>query len=511
MSATAPTAILLPFAQRFFAVTNRVKVWEKSRRIGASWSAASIAAVRAAAQKTSKIRGMNVFYIGYNKDMALEFIQDCGFWAKEYNLVTKVAVEQEVFKDEDKDILSYVIHFASGHRITALSSRPTNLRGKQGLVVIDEAAFHDKLDEILKAALALLMWGGEVWVISSHNGVDSQFNELCEEIRSGKKPYYLQKTTLDDALTEGLYQRICLKLGQEWTPQAETAWRNELIDFYGDGADEELFCIPRFSGGSYFPSVLLDRCMAESDAPVIKLTLKDEFAVRPEQERYDQIQGWMDRELQPLLERLDLNLKTYYGMDFGRDGDLSCLLPLQELPNLTRRAPFALEMRNVPFEQQRQILFWLVDRFPRFCGGAMDARGNGQYLAEVAMQRYGATLIHMVKASVQWYAENWPKYKAGMEDDRLQLPPSSDWKDDHRQVQVIRGVPAIPDGKNKGTDGKPRHGDGAIAGLMAWYATLNAAAPIEFRSVPERGPGLKGFAGMGREVAVAGLEFGGFQ
>jgi phage FluMu gp28-like protein len=141
----------------------------------------------------------------------------------------------------------------------------------------------------------------------------------------------------------------------------------------------------------------------------------------------------------------------------------------------------------------------------------MDARGNGQYLAEVAMQRYGATLIHMVKASVQWYAENWPKYKAGMEDDRLQLPPSSDWKDDHRQVQVIRGVPAIPDGKNKGTDGKPRHGDGAIAGLMAWYATLNAAAPIEFRSVPERGPGLKGFAGMGREVAVAGLEFGGFQ
>lgn len=36
------------------------------------------------------------------------------------------------------------------------------LRGMQGVVCIDEAAFHEKLAEVLKAALALTMWGAKV-------------------------------------------------------------------------------------------------------------------------------------------------------------------------------------------------------------------------------------------------------------------------------------------------------------------------------------------------------------
>jgi phage FluMu gp28-like protein len=41
-------------------------------------------------------------------------------------------------------------------------------------------------------------------------------------------------------------------------------------------------------------------------------------------------------------------------------------------------------MRNVPFDQQRQVLFYVVDHLPNFMAGANDARGNGQWLAEVA-------------------------------------------------------------------------------------------------------------------------------
>lgn len=58
--------------------------------------------------------------------------------------------------------------FASGFEIVALSSKPRGLRGRQGYVIIDEAAFHDDLPEVLKAAMALLMWGGKVLVISTH-------------------------------------------------------------------------------------------------------------------------------------------------------------------------------------------------------------------------------------------------------------------------------------------------------------------------------------------------------
>jgi phage FluMu gp28-like protein len=79
-----------------------------------------------------------------------------------------------------------------------------------------------------------------------------------------------------------------------------------------------------------------------------------------------------------------------FGEDFGRNGDLSVFWPLQIQSNLVRRTPFVVELRRVPFRQQEQILFYIVDRLPRLIGGALDARGNGQYLAETARQRYGA-------------------------------------------------------------------------------------------------------------------------
>lgn len=65
--------------------------------------------------------------------------------------------------------LTFVVYFDSGFKVQALSSNPSNLRGMQGTVIIDEAAFHDRLAEVLKAALALTMWGAKVRLISTHN------------------------------------------------------------------------------------------------------------------------------------------------------------------------------------------------------------------------------------------------------------------------------------------------------------------------------------------------------
>lgn len=244
-SSSAVPPALLPYQQRWLADQAPVKVWEKSRRIGASWCQAADSALTAAAG-----RGMNTWYIGYNADMAQEFIRDAAMWSRHYQLAAS-AVEEEVIHDEGQDILAYRIRYASGWRVTALSSKPRNLRGKQGLVVIDEAAFHPELPALLKAAIALLMWGGRVCILSTHNGEDNDFNRLCEEVRQGVKPYSLHTTTIDDALAEGLYRRICLVRGQPWSPDAEAAWLAELLDFYGLDAEEELRCIPRKAGGFF--------------------------------------------------------------------------------------------------------------------------------------------------------------------------------------------------------------------------------------------------------------------
>jgi len=105
--------VLLPYQMQWINDPTPVRVYEKSRRIGISWSTAAEAALVAAAAS-----GMDVWYIGYNKDMAEEFIRDSADWIGHYQLVAE-AVSEEILNDGDKDILTFVIRCASGYRITA--------------------------------------------------------------------------------------------------------------------------------------------------------------------------------------------------------------------------------------------------------------------------------------------------------------------------------------------------------------------------------------------------------
>ena len=154
----APPA-LLPYQQRWVADTSPLKVIEKSRRTGITWAEASDNVLTAAS--SAPAGGMNVYYIAYNQDMTVEYIQACAMWARAFNYAAS-EIEEGFWEedDDDKHIRTYTIKFPdSGFRIVALSSRPSNLRGRQGIIVIDEAAFHEQLDELLKAALAMLIWG----------------------------------------------------------------------------------------------------------------------------------------------------------------------------------------------------------------------------------------------------------------------------------------------------------------------------------------------------------------
>ncbi|HRL33521.1 MAG TPA: hypothetical protein PLK27_01800 [Neisseria sp.] len=87
---------LLPYQQAWCADQSPVKLCEKSRRIGLSWGEAADTALLAASGS-----GMDAWYIGYNKDMALEFIRDCANWAKFYNLaageITETAMTNRPF------------------------------------------------------------------------------------------------------------------------------------------------------------------------------------------------------------------------------------------------------------------------------------------------------------------------------------------------------------------------------------------------------------------------------
>jgi phage FluMu gp28-like protein len=467
--------LLLPYQRKWIADPAQVKVCEKSRRVGLTWCEAADRALSAASQS-----GLDTWYIGYNKDMALEFVETAAWWARELDRVARV-IEEIAVHDSSRDILAYRIRFASGRKIVALSSRPSNLRGKQGCAVIDEAAFHDDLQGLLKAALAFTMWGGCVRVISTHNGADSAFNELVSDIRAGRRPYSLHRITLDEAVAQGLYRKIAQRLKREWSPEGEAEWKRELEDFYGDNADEELHCIARASTGAFLSSVLIEARM-EPDVPVIRWEMPAEFGERSEDVRRAETAAFLEDHLQPILETLDPALPTCFGEDFGRLGDLTVIWPLQIERDLKRRTPFVVELRNIPFRQQEQILFYIADRMPRFLGGAMDARGNGQYLAETARQRYGAR-IAQVMLSTEWYREQMPRFKAAFEDGTILIPRDADILLDHRAIVVERGIAMVGDKRARGSDRKSRHGDSAIAAALAYFASRQDVAEIDYRPI----------------------------
>ena len=475
-------AVLLPYQQAWVADRAQVKVVEKSRRVGLSWGEAALSALEAA----KATGGQDTWYLGYSQDMAQEFIRDCAWWAGHFQIAAE-AMEETVIDDEDRDILAYRINFASGKRITALSSSPRNLRGKQGRVVIYEAAFHPDLPELLKSAFALLIWGGSVSVISTHFGVDNPFNDLVNDVREGKKPYSLHRITFDEAIAQGLCKRVFDASGRAWSPEAQLAWAEEIRAIYRPNDAEELDCIPSNSSGAYLSRALIESRM-NADAPVLRYTCAQGFEQKPDDEREAHALDWLEYTIAPLLQDLSPTARSSIGHDFGRSGDLSVLVPLLEGQGLERRSPFVVEMRNVPFRQQEQIVFWIADRLPRFNYGAFDARGNGQYLAEVAMQRYGGNSIGQIMLTQNWYLDNMPRMKAALEDGTLAaIPKDRDILDDLRSIAVIKGIPRIPEGKTRSGQGQQRHGDAAVALCLAWFASTQGGGVFEYMEVARRG------------------------
>lgn len=473
----APT-VLLDFQKKWVADETPVKVWEKSRRIGASWGEAADTALLASSQE-----GMDSWYIGYNKAMAEEFIADCANWAKFYNLAaSEISEEIELFEDgnEQKAILTYVIRFASGHKITALSSRPNNLRGKQGRVILDEFAFHDNPGELLKAAFALLIWGGQVHIISTHDGDSNPFNQLVQDVLAGKFPYSLHRTTFDDAVSQGLFKRVCLRTKKEWSPKAEKEWKQSIRDFYGDDAKEELDVIPAQGSGSWLIRSLIALRMAdrEKDTPVLRFEQPNDFNMLPDRDRAAITQDFIDEFLMPEIKKINQRRVTFVGEDFARSGDLSAYVPLVQSDNLIMRVPFILELKNIPHKNQEQIMIALLSNLPNLSGGAFDGRGNGHYIAERAQQLFGS-IIEIVMFTEEWYRLNMPPMKAAFEDGSItDLPNDERVLSDLRAVKLINGVARVPATKNV-VNGEARHGDIAIALALALFASrMNTIKPL---------------------------------
>lgn len=335
-------------------------VIEKSRRIGFTWGIASYASLVAAA--AVQAGGDDVFYMGYEQDMAREFIDDCATFAKAYGLAAG-RVGETVFDDVAEDgssrsIKAFRIDFGSGFKIMALSSVPRAFRGKQGVVIIDEAAFHSQLEEKLKAAMALLIWGGKVIIVSTHDGVMNPFNQLIDEIRGGRKKGIVIRVTFDDALAGGLYERIALIAEVRGIPVLpKDEWIAEIRGFYGENAGEELDVIPKLSGGSLIKLESLLLCQSDD-------------AARPE---------------------LYQGGRYYMGRDVARRIDGQIIWGFEEVGDVLWLRD-RWEEQKKSFQEQSDAADWMI-RNRRMIGYRIDQSGMGEQPVEEAIRRYGASRV----------------------------------------------------------------------------------------------------------------------
>ena len=497
-------SVLLPYQAEAVRLLDSVGVEalfvEKSRRIGLTWGLGAYAVLRAARQKSAG--GMDVMYISYSREMTREFIDVCAMWARAFDSAA-AEVEETVFDqgDDGKAINAFRIKFASGFEIMALSSSPRGLRGKQGVVIIDEAAFVDDLAALLKSAMAFLMWGGQVVVCSTHLGVDNPFNVEIQDILAGRSPYAHLRIDLDRALEQGLYRRIALVTGKAWTAEGEAAWRQKILDFYRDNADEELYCVPSASSGAWLPGPLIEARMTV-EAPVLRLELPKDYLHLDRLKQKSLMDPFMTA-LKAELAKLDLKTRFAFGSDFARHVDLTTgsLMAIED--GLKRREVLAYELRNVPGDEQKLIARTILTHVRhRLVGAAFDATGMGWTVAEDMGRIFGlrdkpedAGMVVALKFSEEWYRLEMPPLKVAFEDDQIALIRDADHFSDLRTIKLVRGIARLP-ALREGETGKKRHGDHAIAVALAhWVSRLpwseydyQSASPSARAADPLGGP-----------------------
>ena len=246
----------LPYQVRWIQDQSRLKIAEKSRRVGWTY-VQSYEDVKDAVRADEP---MDVWFSSADMSAAREYIRYCEQWTR----VFKVAAESlgEVVIDREDDIKAFVIEFASGKRIHALSSNPTGFRSKGGKVILDEFAKHQQQDELWQAAMPTITWGFPLRIISTYNGKSNRYYRMVEDARKGNR-WRLHSTNIVQAVDEGLADKI---LKRKLTPQERQDWLDELRENAGDEEtwQQEYMCNPVDEATAWLSWDLIEGCVDKS-------------------------------------------------------------------------------------------------------------------------------------------------------------------------------------------------------------------------------------------------------
>lgn len=398
-------AIFLPFQQRWIKDDARLKLMEKSRQIGISWSTAYKAAERTAmaGQKWDQ-------WVSSRDDLqARLFIEDCKLFANILQIAANDLGEKVI--DEKSKLTAYVLEFASGRRIHSMSSNPDAQAGKRGGRILDEFALHPDPRKLWSIAYPGITWGGSMEIISTHRGSHNFFNQLIREVREHGNPkgISLHRVTLQDALDQGFLWKLQKSLPGDHEVQAmdEAAY----FDFIKGGcADEESFqqeymCNPADDDAAFLEYDLIARCEYGAD------------------------EVW-EVDLEESKRR---GAKLFAGLDIGRKKDLTVLWVFELLGDVlyTRKI---IELKNMSKPDQEKVLWPVMALMDRTC---IDNTGLGIGWTDDAKAKFGTYRVEGVTFTGRVKEELAYPVRGDMEDKRMRIPYKPEIRADLRAVTKV--------------------------------------------------------------------------
>lgn len=276
-SAAAVSRYFLPYQVDWITDNSRLKIWEKSFRIGATW-ADGFANVRKRLQHKKRD------YLFATKDWpsALEYMSGCKTFCDVFAVAKSIvshgeeSVRVPVFKADGTDsgfteeIKIGVIKFDNGSRIIAFTSNPNAMLVYGGDVGLDEFPRHQRAQELYDIAQARVTWGYDLSMWGSHRGNDTLFYQIALDGRKGKGGWRHHFTTIEDAVAQGLVEKINATRGTKFSREGFIA------DCKKRARDEATYqeaymCNPKGGTACIVPWSQIEQCMVEIQAERLHL------------------------------------------------------------------------------------------------------------------------------------------------------------------------------------------------------------------------------------------------
>jgi phage FluMu gp28-like protein len=409
-------AYFLPYQEKWLTDESPFKLYEKSRRIGATYATSY-----RCFQKCMRRQNFTQWVSSRDLLTAKEFITDyIARWCKLAKVVaTGLVGEQVLVLDPEKNITAFVASFPlTGSRIVSLSSTPAAFAGKGGDVLLDEVDLHADPGALVDMAMPCIMWGGQLEAVSAY-AVDgspaSIFARLCQDAK-GANPMHasFHRTTIMDAVDAGLVECISAssaslreKSGTSHAEPAEIAEKRKkfVAEIRARCRTEsawqsQYMCNPQDDGGALLPYGLIAACEADAAA---------------------------------LQAHRDPNATAFLGIDVGRKHDLTVMWVVRRLGDVLWTDQIRV-LEKTLFREQLEVAAALIrdNRIARCC---IDSTGIGAMLAEELQLRFGAYTVEQVQFTAPVKLDLGMPLLQAFQDRTVRIPAAPEIREDLHKIR----------------------------------------------------------------------------